>query len=316
MPLKKPANRINLLNISETYHKLTPLGKQNPKNLFEEVSYESIPGNPVLGRVPQTPFEKKIPSEHHPTISKFGQHFEDRELQSLSPDEILSFLTQLTEGNKQLTKHTRYSYLSSFFNFIKNNNDPSLQNPCDNQMMRKLFKNTEIPQWKILEKDVVDEIIFRTIKPRNRLILELMARGGMRIGEVLKLTPADVDDRKLILREPKSGRGQEVVFIPQKLADRLKEYIREKGIEPEERIFPITYTAARVMVKKAGLLARVHLRPHDLRRHSATFASRSGVPIELVSKIILRHANLSTTQRYLGKVSDVEAMRCIENLYG
>jgi len=80
-------------------------------------------------------------------------------------------LTQVTEGNKQLTKHTRYSYLSSFFNFIKNNNDPSLQNPCDNPMMRKLFKISEIPQWKILEKEVVDEIIFRTIKPRNRLIL-------------------------------------------------------------------------------------------------------------------------------------------------
>jgi integrase/recombinase XerD len=92
----------------------------------------------------------------------------------------------------------------------------------------------------------------------------------MRIGEVLKLIPTDVDDRKLTLREPKSGRGQEVVFIPQKLADRLKEYIREKGIDPANRIFPITYTAARVMVKKAGLLAGVHLRPHDLRRHSAT----------------------------------------------
>jgi integrase len=114
-------------------------------------------------------------------------------------------------------------------------------------MMRKLFKNTEIPPWKILEKDVVDEIIFRTTKPRNRLMLELMARGGMRIGEVLKLIAADVDERKLILREPKSGRGQEVVFIPQKLADRLKEYIREKKIESEVRIFPITYTAARVM---------------------------------------------------------------------
>jgi integrase len=232
------------------------------------------------------------------------------------PRRILSFLTQLTEGNKQLTKHTRYSYLSSFFNFIKNNNDSSLQNPCDNPIMRKLFKISEIPQWKILEKEVVDEIIFRTLKPRNRLILELMARGGMRIGEVLKLTPADVDERKLTLRDPKSGRGLEVVFIPQKLADRLKEYIREKEIKSEERIFPITYTAARAMVKKAGLLAGVHLRPHDLRRHAATFASRSGVPIELVSKIILRHANLSTTQRYLGKVSDVEAMRCIENLYG
>ena len=109
-------------------------------------------------------------------------------------------------------------------------------------MMRKLFKISEIPQWKILEKGVVDEIIFRTVKPRNRLMLELMARGGMRIGEVLKLTPADVDERKLILREPKNGRGQEVVFIPQKLADRLKEYIRGKEIKSEERIFPMFYS--------------------------------------------------------------------------
>jgi integrase/recombinase XerD len=46
-----------------------------------------------------------------------------------------------------------------------------------------------------------------------------------------------------------------------------------------------------------------------LRRHAATYASRAGVPLEIVSKIILRHANLSTTQMYLGKVSDSEATR-------
>ena len=69
------------------------------------------------------------------------------------------------------------------------------------------------------------------------------------------------------------------------------------------------------MVKKAGAKVGTHLRPHDLRRHAATFASRSGVPIEIVSKIILRHSNLSTTQMYLGKVSESEAMKWIENLY-
>ena len=47
----------------------------------------------------------------------------------------------------------------------------------------------------------------------------------------------------------------------------------------------------------------VNLRPHDLRRHAATHGSRSGTPIEIVSKIILRHAHLSTTQRYLEKVT-------------
>ena len=48
-----------------------------------------------------------------------------------------------------------------------------------------------------MEKETVDEIIFRTTNQRNRLILELMARGGMRIGEVLKLTLNDVEDQKL-----------------------------------------------------------------------------------------------------------------------
>jgi integrase len=167
-----------------------------------------------------------------------------------------------------------------------------------------------------MEKETVDEIIFRTRNLRNRLILELMARGGMRIGEVLKLTPVDIQDRKVMIREPKSGQQTEVVFIPQRVADRLREYIRREGIEHNNRIFPITYPAARMVVNTAGNLVGVHLMPHDLRRHAATYASRSGTPIEIVSKVILRHANLSTTQRYLGKVSDLEAMRWIENLYG
>ncbi len=70
------------------------------------------------------------------------------------------------------------------------------------------------------------------------------------------------------------------------------------------------------MAKKAGKLVGVNLRPHDLRRHAATYASRAGTPLEIVSKIILRHADLTTTQRYLGNVSDIEAIRWIENLYG
>jgi integrase len=209
----------------------------------------------------------------------------------------------------------RFAHLSSFFNFLKNNLDLDFQNPCDVPMMRKLFRAKVSLSWHIIEKETVDEIIFRTTKIRNRLILELMARGGMRIGEVLKLTFNDIQDRKLVIREPKSGKEQEVVFIPQKVADRLREYARQKCKNPNDRIFPISYEAARIMVMKAGNMVGIHLRPHDLRRHAATFASRSGVPIEIISKVILRHANLSTTQLYLGKISDTEAMRWIENLY-
>jgi integrase/recombinase XerD len=183
-------------------------------------------------------------------------------------------------------------------------------------MLKKFYRSPGLIRWSILEKEVVDEFIFRTIKLRDRLMLELMARGGMRISEVLQLTPNDIEDRKLTLRSPKRGKEREIVFIPQKVADRLKEYINAKGVKSDQRIFPISYTAGRRVVNEAGRVVGIHLRPHDLRRYAATYASRSGVPIEIVSKVILRHANLSTTQRYLGTVSDVEAMRWIDSLYG
>ena len=86
-------------------------------------------------------------------------------------------------------------------------------------------------------------------------------------------------------------------------------------INSHERIFSFCYEAARAIVKKAGDMVNIHLRPHDLRRYAATYASRCGVPLEIVSKVILRHSNLSTTQMYLGKISDTEAMKWIENLY-
>jgi len=222
----------------------------------------------------------------------------------------------VTKGNKQSTKKLRYSILSAFFNLIRNSVDPDFQNPCDAVILRKLFKNPKPRAWKILEKEVVDEMIFRTEKPRNRVMLELMARGGMRVGEVLNLRPKDIEDRKTLIRSPKSGKEAEVVFIPQKVANRLKAYIRDNEIEADQRIFPISYSAARAVVKKAGNLVGINLRPHDLRRHAATYASRSGTPIEIVSKVILRHSNLATTQRYLGKISDLEAMRWIVTLHG
>jgi integrase len=126
-------------------------------------------------------------------------------------------------------------------------------------------------RWKILEKEVVDEVIFRTNKPRNRLILELMARGGMRIGEVISLTPADIEDRKLTLRCPKSGKEREIVFIPQKVADRLKEYITSKRIESGRRIFPIAAQSVYDALVSEGwspeLLPTVRTISNILNRH-------------------------------------------------
>jgi len=232
------------------------------------------------------------------TITRFNQNFADLNLNEVSTDDILDFMTKFTEGLKPQTKRVRFSHLNAFFNFMRNNLDCDFKKPCDSQMLRKLFRPKANVHWDNIEKDTVDEIIFRTDNVRNRLMVELMARGGMRVDEVLKLTPADILDRKLILNDTKSGKQQEIIFIPQKVADRLKEYVRVQKIAPKQMIFPIGYGAARAMVKKAGQVVGIRLRPHDLRRHAATFASRSNVPLEIISKVILRHSSLSTTKSF------------------
>ena len=236
-------------------------------------------------------------------LTKFQEYFGNIDLIAITTDNILSFLNDTTRGTKKSTRRLRFSLLSSFFNFIRNSINQEFHNPCDNPILRKLFKDPKPNNWEILDKEIVDEIILRTENPRNRLILELIARGGMRIGEVLKLQPKHIDDRKIILKDVKSGKETEIVFIPNKVASRLKNYIDKQGIQREQKIFPIGYAAARIVVKNAGLLVGIKLRPHDLLRHAATYASRAGTALEVVSKIILRHANLVTTQRYLGKIT-------------
>ena len=57
-----------------------------------------------------------------------------------------------------------------------------------------MFKRAQIIQWNIIEREIIDEIIFRTINTRNKVMLELMPRAGMLIS--VKLTPDDIDGRK------------------------------------------------------------------------------------------------------------------------
>ncbi len=56
---------------------------------------------------------------------------------------------------------------------------------------------------------------------------------------------------------------------------RLKGYIEAKSILPDDRLFPICYSTARPFVLRLGEKVNVKIRPHDLRLHSATYASRT-----------------------------------------
>jgi len=110
--------------------------------------------------------KKNTLRSYQAAIEPFCRKFGERTIGQVTPDEILSFLNRLTDGNRPYTKRVRYSQLSCYFNFIRNNIEPESANPCDTPMIRKLYRQKVESRWEIIEKETIDEIIFRTTKNR------------------------------------------------------------------------------------------------------------------------------------------------------
>jgi site-specific recombinase XerD len=157
------------------------------------------------------------------SLERLQATFADREVDSISGDDISRFLEGWTEGLNRSTRRLRYAQIKAFFNYVIDVTGLNIKNPCSAPVIMKAFKNVSHKPRKILDKETVDEIIFNSENVRDRLILELQARCGLRIGEVLNLRVSDISGRKLLIQDPKSGRDAEVAFMPEHIAARLAE---------------------------------------------------------------------------------------------
>ena len=296
-------------SLQGTIFKLQPLTRGGPSHDCQR-SRPSLPNPPAENL--QVPHRPLLPLPTLPYLQKFG----NRELSSLTADEIFHFLDSLTKGAAPGTRRLRYAQLKALFNFWRTQGLWVSENPFNHPLHSKAFKLPRPGPRRVLEKDAVDELIYRAPSLRDRLLIELQARCGLRIGEVLGLRPQDLHGRKILIREPKGGQEAEYAFLPEQIAERLKAYIALHQRAPHQRTFSISYGGARKLIQRLAARGRVCMTPHDLRRFAATYASRNGVPLEIISKVILRHQDLRTTQVYLGRVSDVEAYRWIDSLHG
>jgi integrase/recombinase XerD len=164
--------------------------------------------------------KKKTKISHDHLFERFEVAFGDRELESVQPEEICQFLDNLGKDLAKSTRHLRYAQVKAFLNFTIETHRIDIKNPCTAPVLFKSYRVSQQKPRKILDKETVDEIIFNSENDRDRLILELQARCGLRIGEVLKLKASDVSARRLTIQEPKSGKDVEVAFMPEHIAKR------------------------------------------------------------------------------------------------
>lgn len=181
------------------------------------------------------------------------------------------------------------------------------ENPC--RAAGSIGKNRakEMQYWTQEQYEKFSSVIH---KSALKLGFDILFYTGIREGELLALTPADIlSDRKIDINKnyvklkgeelfltPKTEKSKRKVAIPKFLYNEIKEYISKLyGIKDGERIFYFTKSALDKEIKhgaeKAGLKP---IRVHDLRHSHASMLIHMGFDIKEISER-LGHESVKTT---------------------
>lgn len=158
---------------------------------------------------------------------------------------------------------------------------------------------------------------------RNRALLAVLYRGGLRLSEALALERRDVDPAKcaLAVRHGKGDRhrlvGMDAAAFA--LVERWLDVRKGLGLARVRPIFctlegrPLHASYVRTLLPRlaaqAGIDKRVH--PHGLRHTCAAEMAAEGLPMPLIQQQ-LGHASLHTTSVYLDHIAPealLQAMR-------
>jgi site-specific recombinase XerD len=178
-----------------------------------------------------------------------------------------------------------------------------------------------IAHWRLaslpqsLSPEEVDRIIVicdgDTVKSlRNRAIILMLCRLGLRAGDIVNLRFGDIDWRNGTLQVTGKGRYQVRLPLPQDVGDALLQYINHRPrICSSDRVFlcinaPVrpfaTSDAVCSVVKQALKRAGVQVPTqgaHLLRHTAATEMLRHGVPLDQIG-LVLRHRSIDMTAYY------------------
>ncbi len=159
---------------------------------------------------------------------------------------------------------------------------------------------------------------------RNRALLYLGYRAGLRLSEALALCPKDVETDKGILRVL-HGKGDKArtVGLPPDACMALDRWLDKRTklkLSNKVPIFctldgkPMCDAYVRALMKRlqerGGIDKRVHF--HGLRHTCAWELAKQGVPMPIIQKA-LGHTSLQTTDRYLSHVAPHDVIDVMRN---
>ena len=151
-------------------------------------------------------------------------------------------------------------------------------------------------------------------KPKSYYAFEMLYWCGIRLGELLALTPADFDFEKRTLRinksyqrlkgedvitSPKTPKSNRVITMPQFLCDEMQDYLKmlyELG--ENDRIFPLSKSFLHHEMDRGAEEAGVkRIRIHDLRHSAISYLIELGFSALAIAERF-GHESIDITYHY------------------
>jgi len=223
-------------------------------------------------------------------------------------DDLYAFIEHEQDRGLKITSvQNRVSSLQVFFKFLV---EAEIVNPEVLSQPIRLKVPKSLPR--AMEPHDVSCLLAVLDNVRNRAMILLLLRTGMRIGELLNTKVIDVHlaDKKIMIFEGEKNRKGRAVCFSNDADQALQAWLKQRDSKKDylfyaQGRYSMSYNNARVIfhryLKRAGLAHKGYTL-HCLRHTFATELLNAGMRIECLQQL-LGHSNLEMTLRY-ARLSD------------
>jgi len=294
------------------------------------LSGAALPGTETLKRHVHEKYRRNCrPNTLRSTVSSgklflgFLKEVGKEELEEIVREDLEVFVEREQDrGMKPATVRTRLANIQAFLVFLIR------EGIVDREVLERKIR-VKLPETlpKAMDPMDVKQLLSVLDDVRDRALILVLLRTGMRIGELLNTKMVDVNlrERKIQIPQAQKNAAGRVVYLSDDAREALRAWFAERNVDKEfvfytQRKESMTYAAARCMfarhLRKAGLADK----GYSLHRLRHTFASEmlnAGMRLECLQQL-LGHSSIEVTRRY-ARLTDVtreqeyfQAMEIIE----
>jgi integrase len=240
---------------------------------------------------------------------KILPYFGQKRINDIKAADIRNWQNELIkQGYSPTYLKTINNQLSAVFNYAVKYYDLK-GNPCAKAGSMGKSKAEEMNFWTKEEfMQFIDSVMD---KRQSYMAFMLLYWTGMRLGEVLALTPADIDFEKRtisitksyqrlgkqdVITPPKTRKSKRIITIPEFLIADLQDYLSSLyEVKDTDRLLPVTkYYLEHEMKRGIKVSGVKKIRVHDLRHSHASLLVEMGFsPLEIADR--LGHEKIETT---------------------